>query len=76
LSGDITLDESSFTGESYPVHKKTGDEVYSGTYVVNGQAQLEITYTGLKTKFGQLTAKVASMNELSFFKQHKYISHN
>lgn len=69
IEGSITVDESSFTGESFPVYKKNEDNVFSGTFVVNGNAKLEVVYTGVKTKFGELTKKLASMDELSFFKK-------
>ena len=69
IKGNITIDESSFTGESYPVHKKTNDLVYSGTFVVNGEATLEVKKTGHDTRFGELAIKVASIDDVSFFKK-------
>ncbi|KAF2153147.1 heavy metal translocatin [Myriangium duriaei CBS 260.36] len=44
LSGNGIFDESSLTGESKPVAKKIGDEVFSGT-INNGDA-LEVKITG------------------------------
>jgi Zn2+/Cd2+-exporting ATPase len=38
--GDSELDQSSITGESLPVHKIVGDQVYAGT--INGSGALEI----------------------------------
>jgi len=67
--GNLTLDESSFTGESYPVIRGRDEEIYSGTFVINGKARLKVISTGQKTKFGELAVKVANMDEASFFKR-------
>jgi len=68
IEGNLTVDESSFTGEAYPVIKKETETVYSGTFCTNGSTKLEVIYTGKKTRFGELASKVANMDELSFFK--------
>lgn len=33
----LQVDESVLTGESFPRHKSTGDEVYAGTIVLSGE---------------------------------------
>jgi len=68
LEGNLTIDESSFTGESFSVHKKQKDIVYSGTFVVGGDAKVKVEKTGLKTKFGKLTVQVQDIEDISFFK--------
>lgn len=45
LSGESGVDQSPITGESLPVHKAQGDEVYAGT--VNGTGTLTIEVTQL-----------------------------
>jgi len=40
-SGEAYLDESAITGESEPIYKKPGDELYSGTIVLDGQLRME-----------------------------------
>ncbi len=42
--GESTVNQAPVTGESAPVHKTAGDEVYAGT--VNQEGALEITATG------------------------------
>ncbi|MDY6985156.1 MAG: cation-transporting P-type ATPase [Candidatus Thermoplasmatota archaeon] len=50
----LQLDESPLTGESLPVEKKGGDEIYAGTTVLSGEGEAEVYNTGSKTKFGQI----------------------
>jgi Ca2+-transporting ATPase len=70
LSGtDLQIDESSLTGESYPVRKhplvappRDGDQprvgheqwVFAGTRLLTGQASLRVAYTGGETVYGQI----------------------
>ena len=42
MSGGASVDESSLTGESFPIVKNIGDEVYSNTIVVNGEIKLKV----------------------------------
>ena len=50
----IELDESQLTGESIPVSKRSGDEIYTGSLVVRGHGQAVITRTGLQTELGKI----------------------
>lgn len=52
----LEVDESALTGESFPVEKKDGDEIYAGTVVITGEGQALVSATGPKTKIGQIAA--------------------
>lgn len=52
LRGKATIDEQKLTGESMPVFKQPGDEVYASTYVREGEIYI-ITYrVGSQTRAG------------------------
>ncbi len=42
-SGESTVDQSSLTGESVPVPKAPGDEVFGGTITENGSLEIRVT---------------------------------
>jgi len=56
-SGSSSINQAPITGESLPVEKKSGDQVFAGT--INGEGSLEATVTG---KAGETT--LASMIRL------------
>ncbi|GAA1765848.1 heavy metal translocating P-type ATPase [Agromyces humatus] len=62
-STETTVDESSITGESIPVEKRSGDAVLSGS--VNGQVAVEIvaTATAADSQYQQIVALVAEATE-------------
>ncbi|MEO7375322.1 MAG: HAD-IC family P-type ATPase, partial [Nakamurella sp.] len=58
-SPETSVDESSLTGESMPVQKRSGDELLSGS--VNGQSAIEVvaTATAADSQYQQIVALVA-----------------
>lgn len=55
-SEHLSVDESMLTGESVPVLKSGGENVwvYSGTLVVQGSARAKVMHTGVRTSFGKI----------------------
>lgn len=51
--GQITVDESSITGESKAIKKSVGDTAYAGTTVVAGDALAVVTATGSNSRSGK-----------------------
>jgi Cu+-exporting ATPase len=52
--GATSIDESMLTGESMPVDKKAGDEVYAATINTNGVIQFKATKIGSDTALAQI----------------------
>lgn len=49
ISGFATIDESSLTGESIPVSKNEGDEVFSSTLIITGNLIIKTDKVGAET---------------------------
>lgn len=59
-AGETTVDQSTMTGESEPIAKKTGDEVYSGTYNRLGEVTIRATKLGEDSTLQKLVKMVAA----------------
>ncbi len=61
LSGGefLLVDQSALTGESLPVHKKIGDDLYANAIIKQGEMQAVVTATGAYTYFGKTVGLVA-----------------
>jgi Cu+-exporting ATPase len=58
-NGSSNVDESMLTGESMPVAKSTGDEVFGGTINIAGAFQMTATKVGQDTVLAQIVRMVA-----------------
>ncbi len=56
---DLSVDESSLTGESDPVYKNVGDPVYSGSSVIAGGATYQATKVGAEAYAAKLAAEAS-----------------
>lgn len=54
LEGNTSIDESMLTGESIPVEKKAGDQVYAASINKNGMIQFKATKVGGDTALAQI----------------------
>lgn len=57
------IDESVLTGESVPVEKTEGDEVFAGTLWVRGRGLIKITRTGAKSSLGQMAGLLQTVQQ-------------
>ncbi len=70
LAGDeIQVDQSALTGESLPVIHKTGDTVYSGSVLKQGEIDALVSATGQSTFFGKTAHLVETAETKSHFQQ-------
>jgi Cu+-exporting ATPase len=56
--GDSAVDEAMLTGESAPVDKAAGSELYAGTVNLNGRLVMRVTATGDETALAHIIASV------------------
>ncbi len=54
ISGESSVSQASITGESLPVDKRPGDEVFSGTINLSGAMDIKVTRVGSETTLGQV----------------------
>jgi H+-transporting ATPase len=66
---DLSVDQSTLTGESLPVDKKMGDAVYSGSIVRLGEMHGVVTATGMNTYFGRTAKLVETAKTVSHFQK-------
>uniref|UniRef100_A0A453D668 Plasma membrane ATPase n=1 Tax=Aegilops tauschii subsp. strangulata TaxID=200361 RepID=A0A453D668_AEGTS len=70
LEGDpLKIDQSGLTGESLPVTKNPGDEVFSGSTCKQGEIEAVVIATGVHTFFGKAAHLVDSTNQVGHFQQ-------
>ncbi len=55
-SGEMDIDESLLTGEADAIHKKPGDRVYAGTYVLAGSGRYQAETTSQESMAGNIAA--------------------
>lgn len=70
LDGDpVEVDQSALTGESLPVERKTGDTIYSGSILRQGEIDALVYGTGAKTYFGKTAQLVQEAHTVSHFQR-------
>ncbi|EOY29625.1 hypothetical protein QUC31_020688 [Theobroma cacao] len=70
LEGDaLKIDQSALTGESLPVTKNPGDEVFSGSTCKQGEIEAVVIATGVHTFFGKAAHLVDSTNNVGHFQK-------
>ncbi len=53
-NGETTINQASVTGESLPVDKRAGDQVFAGTVNLTGVIEVEVTQVGEDTTLGRV----------------------
>ncbi len=68
-SDPVQVDESALTGESLPVEHNSGDTVYSGSILKQGEADALVSATGERTYFGHTAHLVEKAHAVSHFER-------
>lgn len=70
LEGDpLQVDQSALTGESLPVQREKGEEVYSGSIIKLGEIDALVHATGKKTYMGKTAHLVEEVKKTSHFQR-------
>ncbi|XP_050234126.1 ATPase 9, plasma membrane-type [Mercurialis annua] len=70
LEGDpLKIDQSALTGESLPVTRHPGQEVFSGSTCKQGELEAVVIATGVHTFFGKAAHLVDSTNQVGHFQK-------
>ncbi|MFA5061547.1 MAG: magnesium-translocating P-type ATPase [Patescibacteria group bacterium] len=67
IGKDFFVDESTLTGESYPLEKLNGEVVFMGSSAVTGDAKILIEQTGKNTKFSHIAEALLKKDEMTDF---------
>lgn len=62
--GDAMVNEASITGESLPVHKKTGVSVYAGTVAAEGCIDIKVTALPHESRIQQIVGLIENSENL------------
>jgi H+-transporting ATPase len=65
IAGEVLLDQSMLTGESVPIEAGPGVQTFASALVRRGEAEAEITATGVHTKFGRTAELVRTAHVVS-----------
>ena len=70
LEGDpVEVDQSALTGESLPATRKSGEVVYSGSIIRQGEIDAMVYATGTNTYFGKTAQLVQEAHTVSHFQR-------
>ena len=70
LDGDpVEVDQSALTGESLPAERKSGEAVFSGSIIRQGEIGALVYATGANTYFGKTAQLVQEAHTVSHFQQ-------
>lgn len=68
-SVNLSINESSLTGESLPKEKNINDVAFSGSYVTTGLMRCTITHTGINTSFSKQVLSIEKPKRRSVLEQ-------
>lgn len=70
-SGEATVNQSSMTGESEPVLKRTGSLVYAGTVIDEGELVIEVTQPAGSGRYDRIVSMIEESEKLKSASEDK-----
>ena len=70
--GECTVNQSSMTGESEPVLKKSGSYVYAGTVIEEGQIKIQVRQTTGDTRYEKIITMIEQSEKLKSAAESRY----
>ena len=64
ISGEMSVNQASFTGESLPVLKKEGAPVYAGTVVEEGECVFRVSHTSGSGRYDRIVKMIEESEKL------------
>lgn len=63
VSGQTTLNQANITGESLPVDKRTGEDVFAGTQNLTGVLEVRVSRAGQDTTLGRVRSLILAAEQ-------------
>lgn len=64
VEGEVMVNQSSLTGESVPVAKRTGGTLYAGTVVEEGECVFEVRQTSGNSRYAKIVSMIEDSQQL------------
>ena len=64
VDGEAMINQASLTGESVPVRRTTGNYVYAGTVVEEGEVTVDVKAVGGSRRYGKIAAMIEESEKL------------
>ena len=71
LSGEVTVNQASLTGESVPIPKRPGGAVYAGTVVEEGECVMEVTQASGQSRYDQIVTMIEDSQQMKSAAENK-----
>ena len=64
VTGEVAVNQASLTGESVPVVKRPGTQVYAGTVIEEGECVIEVTQQAGETRYDKIVSMIEQSEQL------------
>ena len=64
VAGEVMVNQASLTGESMPVAKRPGTQVYAGTVIEEGDCVIEVTQSSGESRYDKIVSMIEQSEQL------------